>query len=68
MIKSANGEMLVEPEQIADRWKEYTQDLYAVSNGGMPHMATGEKEPPPLKSEVVKAMNSLNSNKAPGPK
>jgi len=27
----------------------------------------GEKEPPPLKSAIEKAMNGISSNKAPGP-
>ena len=67
MIKSASGENIVDPDKIADRWREYTEGLYSETGTTPAHIPSYEKEPPPLKSEVEKAMNDLNTNKAPGP-
>ena len=57
-----------------DRWKEYCEELYAdpsTSNGS--HLQSeennileNEKEPPPLRSEIVVAVKKLNNGKAPG--
>ena len=66
MIKSENGDTLIEPKAIAGRWKEYTAQLYRDTPSSAPTNMQPIKEPPPLKSEIEKALNSINSNKAPG--
>jgi len=66
MIQSDSGETLVEPEAIARRWKEYTSELYRDSTSTVQHVTSANREPPPLKSEVAKALASINANKAPG--
>ena len=59
MIKSSTGEILIEPKDIASRWKEYTENLYNEDSGINAHETQiAEKEPPPLKSEIVKAMET----------
>lgn len=67
MIKSSTGEILVEPKEIAGRWKEYTEELYREDQiGNNQGIQVTETEPPPLKSEIAKAMESINQRKAPG--
>ena len=41
--------------------------MYIYGSMHASQLPLGEKEPPPLKSEVEKAMNRISSNKAPGP-
>jgi len=47
---------------LADRWKGYCEDLYCDEEGkGI------EQEPPPLRSEVARAIHQTASHKATGP-
>lgn len=67
MIKSSSGETITDPKAIAARWKEYTEELYCnndISNSPLPTVYN--KEPPPLRSEIVKAMETVNLRKSPG--
>jgi len=66
-IQSATGENLTEAAQIADRWKGYCEDLYHDEEGNGTEQEYWEKEPPPLCSEVARAIRQTASRKATGP-
>ena len=55
-IQSATGENLTEAAQIADRWKGYCEDLYCDEEGKGIEQEYWEQEPPPLRSEVARAI------------
>ena len=61
-IQSATGENWTEAAQIADRWKGYCEHLYHETE-----QKYLEKEPPPLRSEVARAIRQTASRKATGP-
>jgi len=66
-IQSATGENLTEASQIADRWKGYCEDLYCDEEGKGSEQEYWEQEPPPLCSEVARAIRQTASHKATGP-
>src|SRR6201996_8759883 len=66
VIKSSAGEVLIEPKAIASRWKEYTKELYYDEVSDQQRSTNVTLEPPPLRSEVAKAMQSVNLKKASG--
>jgi len=55
-IQSATGENLTEAAQIADRWKGCCEDLYCDEEGKGIEQEYWEQEPPPLRSEVARAI------------
>ena len=57
-IQSATGENLTEAAQIADtdRWKGYCEDLYCDEEGKGIEQEYWEQQPPPLRSEVARAI------------
>ena len=67
MIQSASGENLTESAPIADRWKGYCEDLYCDEEGKGIEQECWEQEPPPLRSEVARAIRQTASRKAAGP-
>ena len=66
-IQSATGETLTEAAQIADRWKGYCEDLYCDEEGKEIEQEYWEQEPPPLRSEVARAISQTANRKATGP-
>jgi hypothetical protein len=58
---------LTEAPQIAGRWKEYCEELYSESGGQDFDVEYQEREPPPLRSEVARAIRQTASRKATGP-
>ena len=52
---------------IRDRWKGYCEDLYHDEEGNGTEQEYWEKEPPPLRSEVARAIRQTASRKATGP-
>jgi len=58
---------LTEAAQIADRWKGYCEDLYYNEEGNGTEQEYWEKEPPPFRSEVARAIRQTASRKATGP-
>jgi len=66
-IQSAIGKNLTEAAQIAGRWKRYCEDLYHDEEGNGTEQEYWEKEPPPLCSEVARAIRQTASHKATGP-
>jgi len=66
-IRSATGKNLTEAAQIADRWKGYCEDLYHDDEGKGTEQEYWEQEPPPLRSDVARAIRQTASHKATGP-
>ena len=60
------GDVLVVPKAIANCWKEYTEELYYDEVSDQQRSTNVTLEPPPLRSEVAKAMQSVNLKKASG--
>jgi len=54
-IQTASGRNVTEPEEIADRWREYCEEVY--NDEDTPEIDQQfEREPPPLKAEVARAI------------
>jgi len=62
-IQSTTDENLTEAAQIADRWKGYCEGLYHDEEGNATEQEYWEKEPPPLRSEVARAIRQTASRK-----
>ena len=58
---------LTEAAQIADRLKGYCEDLYYDQERTGTEQEYWEQEPPPLRSEVARAIRQTASHKATGP-
>ena len=71
IIRSTTGELLTDPHQILERWKEYFDDLLNASPPANPlpevQPAAGPAEEPPISlAEVEAAVRRLKSRKASG--
>src|SRR5215467_12394895 len=66
VIKDLNGKPLTHPNEIASRWRQYCEEMYDDEEF-ISKIEVQEKEPPPLRSEVARALGRLKPNKAPGP-
>lgn len=71
-IAKHHGKQLSDGQQIKNRWREYTEQLYQSEEIGTPtptpatHDDEYELEPDILRSEVEWAIGALNKGKAPG--
>jgi hypothetical protein len=65
-IQAASGENVTDPEGIANRWREYCEELYSDSDTKEMNQQV-EREPPPLRSEVARAIRDTASGKSTGP-
>ena len=72
-VKSKEGEVLNELQDVKNRWKENYEELYNNHNpvnkemtDGIPQMPSYEEEPDILSGEVTAAIKKLTDNKAPG--
>jgi hypothetical protein len=65
-IRSAAGEKVTDAEGIAERWREYCEELYGDKET-TEIMQQFDREPPPLKSEIAKAIRETASGKSTGP-
>ena len=72
-VKSKEGEVLTELQDVKNRWKENYEELYYNQNpvnkemtDGIPQMPSYEEEPDILRGEVTAAIKKLTDNKAPG--
>ena len=65
-IKNSAGEKLTEPDKVCQRWKEYCEQLYDGQEESTDFVVQ-EKEPPPLKEEIRRAILKSALCKAPGP-
>ena len=65
-IKSKTDEEITKREEVAERWKEYCEELY---DGEESCKIMGEhtKEPAPLRSEVERAIRDVAKKKSAGP-
>ena len=66
-IKGKDGTILMEKEQIIERWTEYIQELFEDDRGDMPHIRKDIDGPEILKDEVRFAVKHMKRNKACGP-
>ena len=69
-IKSASGENITEDIHIAARWKEYCEELYTgdpVSVDVESRFQQSPREPPPLRSEIERAIRHTANRKSTGP-
>jgi len=66
-VKERNGHELSDQQAIKDRWREYTEELYACANDQRDDPGDQvQPEPDVLESEVEWAIRQLPNNKAPG--
>ncbi|XP_072043289.1 uncharacterized protein [Amphiura filiformis] len=72
-VKSKEGEILSEANDVKERWKENFQDLYNRQNpvdkeftNNIPQMPTSAVEPDILRDEIVSSIRKLSDGKAPG--
>lgn len=70
VIEDADGQVLHELDQIAERWREYCEHLYKNPEGTTYHHQTDWNslilEPDILRTEVTAALRLLKLKKAPG--
>ena len=66
-IKSKEGNILTEKEEIKERWKEYVEDLYKDDQrGDLEETRTDENGEYILHSEIRQAMKNMKKGKAVG--
>lgn len=67
-IKNRDGELVMEEEQVKSRWKEYTEELYKKDVRINEPFSKAEyiRETEIRESEVRRALEQINNNKAPG--
>jgi hypothetical protein len=65
-IQSSTGDNITETGEIAELWPEYCEDLYSDEQQNTVYMQY-EREPPPLRSEVVRALQQTADHKSVGP-
>ena len=74
-VNDKHGRLLVEPDEIKDRWTEYIEELY--NKRGKPDSTQiplenedtindDNKGPPVLKSEITEAIRYMKQGKSPG--
>jgi len=66
-IKSRDGTMLVEKNDILERWTQYIGELFHDIRGAMPSFPHSDDGPRIPKSEVRSAIRMMRKNKAAGP-
>ena len=73
VIQDKNGNLLTEPEKIANRWKEYIEELYNKDNKPQDIWIEEQNEafcnegPDLLKDEILQALKEMKCNKAERP-
>ena len=65
-IKAKDGSMLVNKDDILNRWTQYIGELYDDTRKGMPRTANVRDGPKILQSEVRSAVKGMKKNKAAG--
>ena len=67
--KDENGSTLCNGENIKERWEQYCEDLYKTNDNTTQNKIAfkrDDEEPPPLWSEINKAIKDLKNNKSTG--
>ena len=72
-VKTKDGNILTEEEDVKNRWRESYQELYNIENPynidilkSIPKCSNPEEEPCILREEVAKAIKQFKKGKAPG--
>ena len=69
-MKEDDGTILCDSEEVTRRWREYCTKLYQkncdIDEPQLPPFVDPKEEPPPLYSEVEKAIKELKNGKSPG--
>ena len=66
-IKAKDGNLLMEREDVLNRWSEYIEDLFQDDRGEKPMIKKDMDGPPILKEEVSAAIRKMKHGKAVGP-
>ena len=66
-IRSKNGEILMDKNDILDRWSEYIEELFSDNRNENIVLKRELDGPPILKEEVQAAIKKMKSGKATGP-
>ena len=69
-VKDDDGTILCESREVKRRWQDYCTKLYQkncdIDGPQLPSFVDPKEEPPPLYSEVDKAVKELKNGKSPG--
>ena len=66
-IKSKDGTVLMDKEDVLNRWSEYIGELFKDNRGERPAIKKNTDGPPILKAEVEAAIRKMKRGKAIGP-
>ena len=66
-IRSKDGTIITEKEDILERWTEYIEELFRDNRGGKPEIRKNIDGPKILQSEIRAAVSRMKGNKARGP-
>ena len=66
-IKSKDGTVLMDKEDVLNRWSEYIGELFKDNRGERPAIKKNTDGPPILKAEVEAAIRKMKRGKATGP-
>ena len=67
IIKDKEGNVLMEPNEVLNRWEEYIRELYSDgSRGERPQWDREVSGPPILRSEIENAVKGMKKGKAAG--
>ena len=62
-----HGRNLTEPDELADRWREYCEDVYIAEVTRNVIDERQENEPSPLRSEVIRPLQRTADRNSVGP-
>ena len=66
-IRSKDGTIITEKDDILERWTEYIEELFRDNRGGKPEIRKNIDGPKILQSEIRAAVSRMKGNKARGP-
>ena len=66
-IEDRDGNIIMEQENILERWQEYISTLYDDARGGIPLISNDTKFSPITRTEIEYALKGMPMRKVPGP-
>ena len=66
VIKTKEGGIVMEIEEVLRRWEEYVKDLFEDEKGEKPRLDIPMNGPEILKEEIVKVVTKSKKGKSPG--
>ena len=66
-IEDRDGNIIMEQENILERWQEYISTLYDDARGGIPLISNDTKLSPITRTKIEYALKGMPMRKAPGP-